>query len=116
MQGKERVLVVDDEANVRDFARSVLSRNGYEVLEAADGLEALNLMEQLSGQVEVVVTDIKMPGMDGFALADKICSAYPDVRLLFMSGYVSTPARKKPFLPKPFLPAALLKAIQALVL
>ncbi len=118
MATKATVLVVDDEPDVRGFVGRVLQRDGYEVLEAADGVEALALLQQQAGHVRIVVTDIRMPRMDGLTLGRKVNAAYPNVRVLYISAFTTeTAPPKKPrsrFLAKPFGPDVLLKTIQNL--
>lgn len=81
------VLVVDDEASIRDVAHRVLTSAGYRVLTAANGQEALDLLENPETPVDVLLTDVVMPGMTGGAFAARIEAARPGIRVLFMSGY-----------------------------
>ena len=81
------VLVVDDEAAVRGAAARVLARRGYTVLEAADGVEALGLAERYAGPVHLLLSDVRMPGMDGRELARRFRVARPEARVLLMTGY-----------------------------
>ena len=114
---KKTVLVVDDEPDVRSFVRAVLVRQGYEVLEAEDGLAAYELLERLSGGIELLVTDVKMPRMDGITLGKKVSSGYPEIEVLYISAYNSeapTRGRGRRFLPKPFRPDALVECIRSL--
>ena len=114
---KKTVLVVDDEADVRAFVRTVLARHGYEVLEAEDGLAALEVVQQLSGKIELLVTDVKMPRMDGITLGQKVSTGYPGIEVLYISAYVSeSPTRGvgRHFLPKPFRPDALVSCVRNL--
>jgi two-component system cell cycle sensor histidine kinase/response regulator CckA len=80
-----RVLVVDDEPQVRSLLRSLLARQGYEVMEAGDGEEALSLCEQ-GGCFDVLLTDVVMPRMDGLQLSERVAAIMPRIRVLFMSG------------------------------
>ncbi len=80
-----RVLLVDDEPQIRSLLRSLLSRQGYEVTEAADGVEALSLCEQGSS-FDLLLTDVIMPRMDGVQLSEKVAALLPAIRVLFMSG------------------------------
>jgi DNA-binding NtrC family response regulator len=80
-----RILVVDDEPQIRSLLRSLLSGQGYQVTEAGDGVEALSLCEQGSS-FDLLLTDIVMPRMDGLQLSEKIASRFPAVRVLYMSG------------------------------
>ena len=114
---KKTVLVVDDEADVRSFVHSVLARHGYDVLEAEDGLAAYELVEQLSGRIELLVTDVTMPRRDGITLGEKIGIGYPDIGVLYISAYISdSPTRgsSRRFLPKPFRPDALVECVRSM--
>ncbi len=108
-QGEGVVLLVEDEAPVRAFAMRALRLKGYTVLEADSGEEALRLLEDGSLNVDVFVTDVVMPGMDGPTWVSKAMETRPGVRVIFMSGYTegafgeSGPAfSNSTFLPKPF--------------
>ncbi|HEY0778234.1 MAG TPA: ATP-binding protein, partial [Gemmatirosa sp.] len=81
------VLVVDDESAVRGAAARVLARRGYTVLEARDGVEALGLAERYAGPVHLLLSDVRMPGMDGRELARRFRVARPEARVLLMTGY-----------------------------
>ncbi len=114
---KKTVLVVDDEADVRSFVRTVLVRNGYEVLEAEDGVAAYELVERLSGGIKLLVTDVKMPRMDGITLGEKVGAGYPEIGVLYISAYVpDAPTRGagRRFLPKPFRPEALVECVRTM--
>jgi two-component system cell cycle sensor histidine kinase/response regulator CckA len=112
------VLMVEDEPSVREFARRVLDRAGHKLLMAATGDEALHTAATWHGVIDVLLTDIVMPGMHGQVLAAKLLKDRPDVRVIFMSGYaeesipaldrLSTPAA---FLAKPFGSATLTEAV-----
>jgi len=114
---KNTVLVVDDEADVREFVRTVLLRQGYEVLEATDGVEAFDLVQRRSGEIQLLVTDVQMPRMDGIALGQKVSDDYPNVEVLYISGFVSKPPKHVPsshFLVKPFRPDVLVRHVRSL--
>ncbi len=81
------VLVVDDEANVRRTARRILNRDGFEVIEAEDGTEAMDLFRERKDELAVVLLDLSMPRMDGFAAFGEMHREAPDVPVLLMSGY-----------------------------
>ena len=113
-RGKEIILLAEDEDAVRSFARQVLQRSGYEVLEARNGEEALLLGQSHPGPIHVLVTDVVMPQLSGYDLAQQLCPSRPDMKVLYLSGYtdsiifrrglvVSGPA----FLQKPFKPEEL---------
>jgi len=109
-----KILLVEDEAFVRDVACEILAEEGYEVLSARTGAEALSLFHQ-SGPIQLLVTDMVMPGMNGLDLADKLTSLCPGLKTLYMSGYNEdfgdhpVPLKNKdlPFLQKPFTAEAL---------
>jgi CheY-like chemotaxis protein len=82
----ETILVVDDEAQVRNLARDILVGAGYRVLEAEDGESALRIAEEHSGAIHVVLTDVMMPGINGKQLGDRLLALRPDIKTIFMSG------------------------------
>ncbi len=85
--GNETILVVEDDASVLRLAREALERRGYTVLTAAGWLEALDLVARASRRIDLVLTDVVMPGMGGRALAERIRLLRPEVQILYMSGY-----------------------------
>jgi PAS domain S-box-containing protein len=117
------VLVVDDEAAIRDVAHRVLTSAGYRVITAANGQEALDVLEDQGTRADVLLTDVVMPGMTGQAFAARIKTMRPDIRVLFMSGYQRPgegkpradaggwPESGTPVIEKPFTRAALLARI-----
>ncbi len=85
--GSERVLIVDDDPGVREVLRRALSYAGYAVVLAGSGEEALTQLEAVGGRVDLVVTDVMMPGIGGAELAERVRVRYPSARILFTSGY-----------------------------
>jgi CheY-like chemotaxis protein len=83
----ETILLVEDEANLRRLACQYLKTQGYTVLEAADGAAAVQLCVGHRGEVDLLLTDIIMPGMNGHALAKRIISLRPNAKVLYMTGY-----------------------------
>ncbi|MCB9949090.1 MAG: response regulator [Rhodospirillaceae bacterium] len=81
------VMVVDDDPPIRDTVCLALHSRGYDVLRASDGREALSLLEDLPHGVDVLITDVVMPGLDGPGLAAAVASRHPDTHIIFMSGY-----------------------------
>jgi two-component system cell cycle sensor histidine kinase/response regulator CckA len=109
LTGTGRVLLVEDEDVVRSFAARALARQGYEVLEAATGIEALEVMERERGRVDIVVSDVIMPEMDGPSMLKELRKTRPDLKIIFVSGYPDDAFKKSldeneeyAFLPKPF--------------
>jgi two-component system cell cycle sensor histidine kinase/response regulator CckA len=107
--GSGRVLLVEDEDVVRSFAVRALKSRGYEVLEAGDGREALEVMEAEGGKVDVVVSDVVMPEMDGPTLMKRLREKRPEIKIIFVSGYPNEAFRASldekeqfDFLAKPF--------------
>ncbi|MBL8140559.1 MAG: PAS domain S-box protein [Acidobacteria bacterium] len=86
-RGHETVLIVDDERALVSIASRILTSAGYTVLTAADGREALDLMTARGGQIDLLLTDVVIPGISGRELAERVRALYPAVRVLFSSGY-----------------------------
>ena len=114
------MLLVEDEDAVRSFASRALATRGYTVLEAASGVEALEIMDREGGQVDLVVSDVVMPEMDGPTLLRHLRERKPDIRIVFMSGYAEEAFRKNLsaeenfiFLPKPFTLKKLAETVKA---
>jgi CheY-like chemotaxis protein len=85
--GRETVLLVEDEAMLRRVARDILEDLGYTVLSASNGTEAAQVAARYDGPVDLLLTDVVMPGMSGRAVAELILAARPGMRVLYMSGY-----------------------------
>ena len=109
LTGSASILLVEDEEAVRAFAARALASRGYTVHEAGTGMEALEVMEETGGDVDLVVSDVVMPEMDGPSLLRELRKTYPDMKFIFVSGYAedafeeNLPANEKFFfLPKPF--------------
>ncbi len=120
--GRETVLVVEDESIVRQFTCRSLEELGYHVLEAASGREALALMEQNGRAVDLIVSDVVMPGLSARALEDAVARARPDLPILFMSGYPGEDVVRRgllssdaPFVQKPFALADLGQSVRRLL-
>jgi PAS domain S-box-containing protein len=113
-RGTETVLLVEDEDAVRALASRVLAEQGYAVLEARNGREALELLARPDHGIDLVLTDVVMPDVGGVELADRVAAAHPDVRIVYMSGYSEgdklhpgVRSSPYPFLQKPFSPESL---------
>jgi len=85
--GTETILVVEDEANLRYLARQFLEKQGYRVIEAADGAVAMQIAVAHEGVIHLLLTDVIMPGMNGRELAQRISEIRPNTKVLYMSGY-----------------------------
>jgi two-component system, cell cycle sensor histidine kinase and response regulator CckA len=107
------VLVVDDQDVVRDVIRLTLEGAGYTVLDAASPNDALALVRD-NGPIDLLVTDVVMPEMDAFELADRVVSEIPGVRVLYTSGYTDA-AAEGPFIQKPFTPAELVEKVSTVL-
>jgi len=106
------ILVADDAPEVRAFVAEFLHRTGYQVLQAVDGVDALDVAAQHSGLIDLLLTDIEMPRLNGRGLSRRLSDRRPETRTLFMSGQSNTGlARGTPFLPKPFAGRDLLRKV-----
>jgi PAS domain S-box-containing protein len=88
--GTETILLVEDEANLRYLARQYLEKQGYKVIEAADGAVAMQIVVAHEGVIHLLLTDVIMPGMNGRELAQRITEIRPNVKVLYMSGYTES--------------------------
>jgi two-component system cell cycle sensor histidine kinase/response regulator CckA len=112
------VLLADDELVVRSLAQSILTRAGYRVLNAIDGQHALEVSRGYAGPIDVLLTDIRMPKMDGVELSNHIVKERPGIKIVFMSGKESGElmihGRKMQFLRKPFMAKDLSEKINSM--
>jgi CheY-like chemotaxis protein len=113
------VLLVEDYGRLRELARKVLSRQGYRVLPAASGREALDLVRRAGGRIDVIVTDVVMPGMSGPELARALHDITPDAVVVYMSGFTGDVLNQRGvdpaeavFLEKPFTPTSLSRIVR----
>ena len=121
-RGEGTVLLAEDDDAVRAIARTTLERAGYHVLAAADGASALALAESHAGPIDLLLTDVIMPGMNGRELARRLALQRPGLPVLFVSGYTDNvladhglSAMETALLDKPFTPASLTRAVAALL-
>lgn len=115
--GSEKILLVEDDADVRAVARNVLEASGYQVWEASDGLQALNIWKANAPQIDLLLTDVIMPGgLNGQELADRLRVERPALKVILMSGYspdrFGTIQMNNRVLPKPFSLEGLTKAVR----
>jgi len=121
-RGTETVLLAEDEQDVREVAREFLESGGYQVIEAQNGEEALRIGSEHPGKIDLLITDMVMPGMRGAELAARLQQARGDLRVLYMSGYSEHSAaepelgsKSMKLLTKPFSRGALLRAARELL-
>lgn len=113
---QQNILVVDDEAVARRFLERALTYAGYDVMLANDGEEALELLRSTKRKVDLVVTDLVMPGMGGHAFALEVATLPSPPPVLYISAYESPQGdMAKRFLQKPFKPDALVEAVRGLL-
>jgi PAS domain S-box-containing protein len=118
-EGREAILLVEDEEAVRRIAKLALEAHGYAVVEAANGARAIEIAEERRHPIQLLLTDVVMPEMGGRQLAERLNEKFPDMKVIFMSGYTDDSAirhgiieEKAVFLQKPFSPAALAKKVR----
>jgi CheY-like chemotaxis protein len=114
----QTILIVEDDATIRGNVRECLQQLGYHVVEAENGEAALQVYDRLHGKIDLVLSDLVMPGMGGYELAGQLAQRHPGVRMLFMSGYTEDSAARRDillqgsaFLQKPFSVADLSTAV-----
>ncbi len=117
--GDETLLLVEDEPEVRSLVQRILKTQGYTVVTAANPDEALAVAREFKGPIQLMVTDVVMPGMSGLQLAERLAPMRPDMRVLFMSGYTNDAIGHQgvldpgtAFLQKPFTPNALARKVR----
>jgi two-component system, cell cycle sensor histidine kinase and response regulator CckA len=117
--GSESILLVEDDTLVRRVAVEVLTRAGYQVVEASNGREALQIFGEQEGRLHLMVTDVVMPGMSGRDLADKLADLNANIKVLFMSGYTENAVVHHgilepglAFIQKPFTPLDLARKVR----
>ena len=117
--GAMRVLVVEDDEQIRNLSRTILTARGYSVLVAENGGHALTLAAEHESAIHLMLTDVIMPGMSGRELADRLNAAHPAMRVLYVSGYtdemIAHHGVLEPgvaFLQKPFTPGDLAQRVR----
>jgi DNA-binding NtrC family response regulator len=116
-KGSETILLVDDEEGVRKLVGAVLRSNGYDVLDASNAATALAVYEKNGHKVDMVLTDVVMPQMNGFELGRELTARAPSLKILYMSGFRDNAIGgsgepPKAFLHKPFTPDGLLAKVR----
>ena len=119
LRGVETVLLVEDEASLRELLREALEANGYSVLVAREGAEALRIAEAHAGAIQIIVTDVVMPGMIGPKIVELVAQTRPTMKVLYISGYSDESVVRhglvgpgRAFLSKPFGPEVLLRRVR----
>jgi CheY-like chemotaxis protein len=122
LTGKETILLVEDEEMVRELAVESLQGYGYAILQAPNGNEALSICESHMGKIDLLITDLVMPGMNGIELSRKFGDSHPGVPVLFMSGYAEDAledlghmAERQSFLQKPITPTRLSRKVREML-
>ena len=118
-KGWETILLVEDEESVRRLILELLNAHGYTVLEAADGIAALNIAQRAHGKIDLLLTDVVMPGMSGTQVAEKVTALHPETKVLYMSGYTDfavehhqIPQQGRLLLRKPFTQQSLARKVR----
>lgn len=121
LHGNETILIVEDEHGIRDVAKRILKTYGYTILEAQNPGEALLICEKTNGPIHLLLTDMVMPYMNGYELAQRAAALRPEMKVLFMSGYADPDmlqaviSAKKPFLAKPIEPETMARKIREIL-
>jgi two-component system cell cycle sensor histidine kinase/response regulator CckA len=118
-----RILLVEDETPIRKLIFEILTNEGYELIAFPDGLEAYEWLQAHPEHIDLVITDIQLPGISGKELADRICRLQPDTKILFLSGYSSFSASDlnrcsntdRHFMTKPFKLSELLVQVERVI-
>jgi signal transduction histidine kinase/CheY-like chemotaxis protein len=121
-RGKETILLVEDDDSVFELTQRVLARNGYTLLTARDGLEARHVAESHHGPIDLLLTDLTMPHMDGKTLAQGLIRTRPELKVLLMSGYAGAAPNDgelniadMPLVEKPFRPQELVQKVRSVL-
>jgi two-component system cell cycle sensor histidine kinase/response regulator CckA len=116
------ILVVDDEPMALKLVQSILEKRGFEVLASTSPIQAVEVFEAQSDRIELLISDIVMPEMDGTKLASRLVAVNPDLPVLFMSGFVTenevadaSAIAQFAFIRKPFRPSTLVQAVQKML-
>ena len=122
LRGSETILLVEDDEAIRRLTRDFLEKEGYKVIEARNGQEALWEIVRHAGVIHLMMTDVVMPGMSGKELAEKLAANRPELKVLYMSGYADAAIvrhgvldSEKAFLQKPFALQVLAEKLRAVL-
>ena len=118
-QGGETILIVDDEQVLLDLIEAILSRNGYKVLIAKDGLQAIEQYKTHQNEIVLIFSDVGMPNLNGYDMFMRLKEINPSIRVIIGSGYIDDNQKDellksgvKRFIPKPYNPPEMLKTIR----
>jgi CheY-like chemotaxis protein len=116
------ILFVEDDAAIRNIIRQILLANGFQLLEAGDGAEALIRAQQFQGIIHLLISDLSLPQMNGMELAERLAVFHPETKVLFLSGYEGgilpgeeAPRADIPFLQKPFKHEVFLQKVRQIL-
>ena len=118
LSGRRTILVADDEELVRTVFRRILEANGYLVLEASEGVDAMALAQAFKAPIHLLISDVSLPNMSGLEVAERVRGMHPDMRVLLVSGFLETEvagAATYPLLLKPFTAETLLEQVRRLL-
>ena len=121
-QGTETILLVDDDPGIRSLVIATLRPLGYSIVEAGSGKEALQVAANETGPIDLLLTDVIMPGISGLLLAERLAPSRPDMQVVYMSGYTDNAVADKGillpgihFINKPLVPTALARRLRAIL-
>jgi len=117
-EDEKLVLVVDDNGSVRAYVKATLESEGFRTLEAEDGELGLELIRKIGSNIDLVISDIQMPKLNGIQLANSVRAEFPTIPIIFISGYADVALENQPgveFIPKPFLSSTLLNIVRKMV-
>lgn len=109
----KRILVVEDDSSLREFLRVAFTRCGFSVVAVSNGLQALQHATKSPDSVDLVLSDVSMPGLDGFGLAEKLKNLAPKLSVVLMSSYEKPRTKEQGFLRKPFTLAQAMDVVHA---
>lgn len=123
MAGTATILLTEDEESVRKLIQTFLDGQGYTVLVAEDAMSAINIVRDYPEPIDMLITDLKMPGMSGKELANRLCEIKPEIKILYISGYAEVEieeltgcgSKEIHFLSKPFTSSELRLKVQTVL-
>jgi len=112
------ILVVEDDALLRHSVNAILKKDGFHIIEASDGIDGYNVIQTIGNRIDLLLTDVIMPRMDGLSLAQSVTALYPRMHILLMSGHLlqDNPIRGYVVLKKPFQRYELVQAVRTAII